>query len=371
MATLDVRKDKTYKQGITKVWIEGSESTDNHFYYNIVLHNPIDSGVFLNANFKETRAIPIITNPEEWHCAVSRFSIPTQAIPLFTLAADSTNYSFTLSYNGTDYTRYVQAIDSNHTVFSEYWQFIDRLNATLLALYNDVVADNPGATLPTEAPFIIFDPPTQLTSLIVTQDYDPDVLSPTIEIWSNLNLYHKFFVGYRQTNPGGTDLTLAKRAHYTVTNVGNNVGFFQDPLEPPPICGTGCTGPIYYNMSGETVNIGLLNETIGIVFTSDSIPSRSEAIPLNTASTSNASRKILIDFITPISGNTPSPRESVDYQFNAQLYRWIDLMGSNPMYTLDISAWYENTDQVLTPIVLVPGATMTMKLLFKKGLVTN
>ncbi|HMG14207.1 MAG TPA: phage minor capsid protein [Saprospiraceae bacterium] len=371
--TLDVHKDKPYKDAYTKVWIEGSTSADNHFYFNVIRHNPIDSGKFINADFTDTRSIPILTNPSEWHASVIRFSVPTQAIPLFNLTADSTNYSVTLSYNGSDFTQYVQAIDDQHTSFSEYWQFFDRVNAALTAAFNALKAGTTGSS-PTQAPFLIFDPPTQLTSLIFTQDYDPDVVSPTIEMWVNLNLYHKLFVGYRQTNLPGTSVSAAKRAHMTVTDVGNNVGFFQDPLCPPPkCCGTGCTGPVYYQMSGETVNVGLMNETIGIVFTSNNIPSRSEAIPLgiNSGSTTNASRKILIDFITPISGDTPSPRESVDYQYNAVIYRWIDLLGSTPLYTLDIQAWYENDAQDLFPIVLVPGATMTMKILFKKGLVTT
>lgn len=323
---------------------------DSHTYYNVVVNNPITNPISIPATFTETRTSPIIDNPSLYHFDIERFSVPSTAIPLFIFQDNF--YYVTLKYNTDTYTQpvvFYPVILTNpesRSVF-EYQHFIYMINNALQAAYTAANTAHPGVC--PSAPLMIFDAPTQLFSILADKNYDPAVVSPTFEIYFNIPLFNRFR-SFFATFDSSTDPFL--NYHILVLNLGSNTNYT-----------VGTT--TYYQMQQEVISTGCLSDLKSIVFTSANIPIKSEYIPSTNGISTDAFRKILIDFEPLLSGNTTSNVGSIEYQYYLQgPRRLLDMQSNTPIRTIDVQVYWEDNNQNLTQILLPPGSCLTIKMLF-------
>jgi hypothetical protein len=329
---------------------------DDHQYYNISIRN--DSTAYINATYSQTSTTAILDNPSDTHLTFVRWKVPAGGIPLFTFVDDY--YYVTLTYSSTDFTEPVVFISGNLSdttdkgVYSIF-DFLKMINIALSDAFDALKIAFPAAP-PSTAPFIIFNPDSQLFSFIGIDDYSAVIASaPTIEVWLNTVLYQRFgtfqafFNGFTQTY---------KNYNIEFYDRGNNLGTFTDP-----------TMASYLDMKQELEAIGLMQDITAIVFTTTSIPIKAEYVQLagsNNSSSTNT-RKIITDFEPEISGNSPSPSASLFYQyFPTGPYRLVDLLSNTPLYTIDIQIYWQDKNGDLFPIKIPPNQSATMKILFQK-----
>lgn len=322
---------------------------DDHIYYNILIAND-DFTKTITASFQETRTSPLIRNPADYHMSVQRFSVPSTLIPIF-IFKDNT-YKVTLTYSATNFTQTVVFIQTNQTDATDrniyvYQNFLNAINTAFAAAFAALIAAFPAAP-PASAPYLTFNPVTQLISLVADERYDPTVAgAATVEIWTNYQLYAKIqtfefsFAGYAA--PVKNVQLIVKDEH------NNRAGGF-------------------ITMTQEVVSLGYMFDLKSIVFTSTMIPGRGEAIPANSVTSQDSSRKILVDFEPDLSGNAVNPPGSIYYQFYAPSanYRLIDLQGNTPITTIDVQVYWMDHQQNLHLININPGTCLTAKLLFSK-----
>lgn len=330
---------------------------DNHVYYNVIIPNAGTTPVL--ASFMETRTTPLVMNPSEYHLAIVRFSVPSSLVPLF-LFQDGV-YKVTLSYSGILFTETVQFIQTNQTDTSDrnvyiFQNFIDMVNAALLAAFNAAVIAAPGP-LPDFAPELVFDTATQLTYLKVDPKWNPATLNPTLQIWFNTALYDKF--GSFNVNFNGYTNAL-QNYQFIVEYTGGNL--FND-LDYP----AAATSKPFLHMMQTGVSIGYMSNVKTIVFTSTSIPGKAEYIPSITGNSNDNFRNILIDFEPLDEGNTVSNINNIYWQYYPQgPYRLVDLQSTQPITNVDLQVSWQDELGNLSPIYIAPGRSLTVKMLFQK-----
>ena len=383
---------------------------DDHVYYNILIpHNPTSSTGGLPPNlatFEENRVQPILDKPSDYYLAVTRFLVPGGTIPIFIFRVNpypNTDinqgiYSVTLSWNGNDVQQYVeyqtnasnntsynvpfaqippalsssnpnQTLSNYYYVFS-YQEMLDMVNTAISnALYT--LINTYGAPSDAVAPYFIYNPQTQLFSLISQIKYFDEATAngglgnlPTISLYVNLPLF-RLFDGIEVISEG-YNVTNNKYIRYVIKNNNNNFYFGNSNAAPT-------TYPyLYYQMSQEYPTIVNWNSLQSIVFTSVSLPSRSEYIPGTTSAGSvglsqsgnNNFRQIITDFqvLQDLGG---SARTVIQY-FPQSPYRYVDLLSNDPLRKLDITVWWSDTDNNLYPVTVPTGGVVTIKMLFIK-----
>lgn len=301
-------------------------STADHVYYNVVITNTSSTEV-IRANYNQSKTTAILDNPSEYYCAIQRFTVPLQQVPIFVFL-DNT-YSVTISYNSNDYKQtlvYVPSYTSNlnptppdnRFVYS-YNQFIDSINngfgdamvpfiaalptfnigttysagqAVKFTLggvdvgYSSIGNANLGHTpntsptywAPIATPYLEYNPTTQLISLVASTAYHnvnfTDDLQP-LKIWFNTNLWN-FFTNFEKLYNGNTPAlynTNGKNYNIIVKPTGINDAVIPAIYED---FGTDVSG---YRMSQEFVTLYDWNALRNIVFFTSAIPIRSEGIP--------------------------------------------------------------------------------------------
>lgn len=420
---------------------------NDHVYYNILVTNngniPTNSYGEIPVQFVEDRVQAILENPREYHLSIVRFSLPGQSIPIFEFVAQpgpglpggnpNPNlgiYSVTLSYMGSFYQVYLNLIpeaietppmdwqpssitqNAGYYAIYEYQDFIELINLAFLGAYQLLKAANPGAP-PTSAPFLVFNPETQLISLVADKKYNTqDAGAATIGIFMNDPLF-SFFQNFPTVAFNGVNAANGTVFQLTVSNLGNNGnGTWEVPSFPPatflaipawsatttysvgayvisggnyyisktngnighmppdavnwlafvvPAAGVSVTA---YEMKQSYIALADWNDLSSIVFTTGTIPVKSENIPAQNGSGLQNFRNILTDF-QPLINSGPDLFSLIQY-FPPGEYRLIDLEGTIPLKKFDIQAFWQDGNQNLFPILLAPGATATLKMLFRK-----
>ena len=357
---------------MSKQLIKSSKDTDTNIYYTAHVINPPSSTKLLPAVFQEERNSPIINNPSEYNMAIIRFNIPSDSLPLFEF--EENTYSVTLSYNGHDYQAYLTYVNIvpnspyDNPIYY-YNQFLDLMNTAFSVSFSTLKAANPGAP-PTEAPYVIFNPSTQLFSFITQKSYDPVVAgSPTIDIYlngasftlfENITFESNFFNG---PQPNGKDNKLVVKSfknNYYPLNYDSTQNYYQ------------FTSPFAFMRRWNEIN--------SIQILSNSIPCRKELVGLprfdsvssfGTAVTIGGSvySNLVTDFTPQINSN--SDVLSVYYFYPQGPYRLIDLLDTNPLYKMDFSIYWTNQLGEKKLLYITPGTQIDVKFLFMKKTLNN
>lgn len=388
---------KQYSSEIIKV-----NDNDDKIYYNIEVTNPLINppGFIQNAiraTFAENRVQPIVDNPSDYYLTVARFEISGSAIPILIFPIQTgigqTNpnlspLSVTLSFGGSDFQEFVilvsqspdetvplapsangglQKITPYYYIYN-YQYFLDLVNTALAAATTALNTAFP-ATLPF-APYFLYNSETQLISLIAPIQ----MTTAPVQLWINSPLY-TFFFGLPALNHVVNNLLNlnGKDQEIIIKNYTDNC------FTP---CGTsvlststtnaGVTTTIgapitHLKMEQEWVGIQYWNSFKSIIFVSPSIGAVNEYIPTSVASQSGGQVSflpILTDF-QPILNNPGDARSQISY-YPQGPYRLINLQGTTPLTKVDLTAYWQDINDNIHPIELLPNTYMSVKFLFIK-----
>lgn len=121
----------------------------------------------------------------------------------------------------------------------------------------------------------------------------------------------------------------------------------------------------------ETSCLGIWSPVSGIVITSNTLPINStnianpciyvDGIATGTNGNNSSVSPIITDFQAP----DGLYKNSITYIPSAQ-YRYIDLTGNGPLYTVDIQIFWRNKVAQLIPFRLTAGASASVKILFQR-----
>ena len=350
-------------------------------------------------SFTQTRNKPFLYKPDDYYLSVVRFQIDTNSLPVFAPFIqfnqnnrDLTIYSVTLSwtnpiapfqtFNQRNYiiwspqdlaspipqppsiTQNKFQDDSGGYYYAyNYSYFLQLINDTFVACYNqlNIQVILAGLTLPTiYSPVMTWN--TDKGIAVINADvlgYDNTALN-YISIYFNLPMYNLFssMPAYLES---GTS-ALGKNYRIDTSSFGNStvIGF---PFYAPT-----------YNalqVFQETPVLSLWSPVNGIVITSNTLPINStnianpcvflNGIPTNNNGNNSNVSPVITDFQAP----DGQYKNSITYIPSAQ-YRYIDLTGNGPLYTIDINIYWRNKAGQYIPFRLSSGCTAFIKILFQK-----
>jgi hypothetical protein len=314
--------------------------TDERLYYDLTFRNT--TGQPAPVNFYENRAAPFLEVPGDWKLAVVRFFVNTDLIPLFTFVDNA--YSVTLGYGADSYRSYLTfpartptAGDRSIRTFN---QFVIAVNTALQASFLALKTAHPAiaSTLP---PKVVFDVDAGLFRFDIPLTYTADVVS----VWMNPELEN--ILSQYDVYIASTDPALASGRNYQILQYDEGLG----------------TSPTGYNrMNQSTVSLDDWYSARSLLFQS-TLPVK----PTMITGQNNANQALLTDFDFPIAaiGGNGDPFGVTQFSVNGQ-YRYIDLMGTAPLRTIDLNILWQDKAGTIVPLLIPPGAICTVKILFAK-----
>lgn len=368
-----------------------SERSNDRIYYNISIpgkfFNIPSSNTFniIPAIYQEQLNQSIIENPRDFYMSIVRFTIPTQSIPIFIFVPQpfpnmNQNlgiYSVTLEYNGVfspqtffTYFSTTPNIDSpmKPTATNIFWSrtpyyYVYNYN-TFLKMMNNALAIAfaalPGAP-PTVAPFLTYDPASQLLAVVAPKAFYDLALPIPVKIYFNSPLQRFFggipYIFYSINDPLGRD------SQFLIQDLKNNTYLLPNAtLLPPP-------EPITYLIMYQNYNtLSDWNSFKTLQIVTNLIPIKNEYTPSSQNLQNTSGIVNLLGIVTdfePILQNGAESRTSIQFQLTGP-YRLINLTDLNPLTKMDISVFW--TDELLNRYLLyVPeGELLTMKIVFIK-----
>lgn len=345
-------------------------------YYNLTYIN--NSNQQVPAQASETRTSPILRSAGDWLMSVIRFDVDAHSIPINipntispTGSPGSGNFittsTITLRYLGNIYTQPIIYLNDAVTIpyltqvptIYNYQRWLDFVNtAASLAFTASGAVGSP--------PIFIWDPLTKLINCYVDQNYIPAAGANKIEIFINEELYiyfTNFQFLFSNTTSNNPDLLYL----FNITNFNTDIMPAVGSRQNLPISIQAITNLyLYRQLEPGTAS---WNSIRSIILTSNLIPFRPESIPNKPTSQSNnassSQSPILSDFLVGVNNEVTLDRVKLEYLPTAQ-YRYIDLLGDNPFYTIDIQFYWSDFNGNINPIALIPGAGLSVKILFQK-----
>lgn len=409
-------------------------SSANHIYYDVIIeHNDENNPTHAPtpAVFSETRSQPLISKPEDYFMSVVRFQVPGQFIPMFLdigyfggVNPNVTYNSITLSYSGTDsqvhliyvpqdltqpvpppppppatpspwnsltvyglgdYTFfnmqiYVSLTAGNvgnqpnispanwqltaaftsqsllyYAVYS-YQQFVDEINVALATAFGFLPLPVLSPVL--QVPYMIYDSVTNLFSIIV----DQRLPGLGFQMFMNDILYGFFVPSFDVITHTYGDI-LGKDIEILLKNNHNN-----NYTPSPPVAGVS-----FYQMIQERPTIDNFYAVKTILFTINNVPIRSEYIPSGTTSQNKVNNNflpIMTDFVPALTNKAGDLLSEITYYPTAE-YRLIDLIGSDPLSTIDIQVYWTDNYLRIYPLLIYPHDLINIKILFRNKNYTN
>ncbi len=347
---------------------------DNNYLNIVISNNETSTNPYrrnVQAVYDETLTQPILADPTQYYASIIRFSMPLDTIPFFSFPVDKnqnqantsqlvigirnaalTEFSQTVTYviqndivappsGGTNIT-YNQSLSQYYFVYS-IQPMIDMINTALLAAYT---ASGVGGGVP----FYVYDPLTQLISIIVTAGF----LATGAKIF--LNSYLKNYLdSFAFTTENDVQTGAFKYIHNLTTTPYGQVSPFR-----------------YYQ---EYNSLDLWFDIRKIVVTSTSLPVSQEASPNYDPAASQGTNgsvgysPIVTDFV--ISYNNINDVSSVLVYEPANQYRLIDMNSQMPISRLNFTFYWLSKNGSLYPVYLSPNNSITMKIAFFKRTLYN
>lgn len=364
----------------TKYYFE--RENNDRFYVNVSVINTTNDPI--KCNFDKVYQQPILDDPKDYYFTVNRFSISGSGIPLMIMPIQSgssqtdpnlTTLLFTMTYNNQDFQQFITYVPNNdlgtpsapagnatrnyRQLNSDYYFvysiqcFLDMLNDTLIAIFNDLKAAYPGAP-PSEAPYLIFNPESQLISLITQYEYidnvNPTSISVNVSLYKYLNGFN-YFMNSNDTT--GKDFT------FNLEDTMNN--WYAKPADSIT------SPPAYLQFKQEYVQNYFMSSLQSIVIGTNTIPIQNEIVPTaadaNTNPFDNNSMSIITDFVIPLEqlGDT---RSLIVY--TPTVLRMINFMTENALKRLDFQVYFQDALGNLYPLEVLPGQTCSFKFGFIK-----
>ncbi len=348
----------------------------DHSYYNVVMD--FDSQRDSNFPHKPIPAIynvqpsqPILLHPRDYWLSVVRFQIPGQLIPLYYEVGynggdpNLTFKSVTISVAGVDAQVFLRYVPQDNTIpvpsppitnnnidyyaVRSYQQLVDEINVALAAAF----ALNPAIPVLVPAlvaPYMIYNPVTQLFSLIADQRF----ATIPIEIFFNSDLYIFFQPSFDVIKFADDDV-LGKDYQILIKNNNNN-NYIPSPVVP---------GISFYQMEQEAKSINNITAFKTIVITVGNIPIKYEATPTQAQFSQYNQIPILTDFLPFLSNNAGDLQTYITYYPSGQ-YRYSDLIGDNPIERLLLQVFWGDKYENLHPLLIPAHSSANLKIMFQR-----
>ena len=372
-------------------------NTSSHLYYDIRITNSDQfSGTILRpqVKFNETRSTPYIEIPDEWDVSVVRFEVDTYGvslplmIPSVQLGQVDPNLlesRITLKYGASSFTQQLQFIPENKVAplplpplvrqdnsqgyynLNSFQSFIEIINTAFSNALIGLKALVPGIA-PARQPFIQID---QQAFCYIYSDqgyYDSSLgIGNYIEIFFDEGLYN--YLSSFQYDYFGSGILNIPFARYRLRVVGS-------PLFAPQN-----TYSITDGFGNYTALVSFQDfvatqswcPVAGLLFRSQILPVKPSLTGVPTIygglnqNQQVASSNVVLQLTDLVVNNNDGKqyKPGVLYVPTAE-YRLISLFGTTPLYTIDIEVqWVDNFGNTY-PLLLAPGATATMKILFRR-----
>ncbi|HXS60462.1 MAG TPA: phage minor capsid protein [Candidatus Sulfopaludibacter sp.] len=346
----------------------------DHQYYNVAMDfdfmdQPATPHTPIPAIFSIMPSQPILQNPQDYWISVVRFVVPAQLIPLFFQVGynggvnpNLTYESVTISYSGTDAQQFLVYVPQDLTIpvpsppitkfnigyyaVRSYQQFVDSINVALAAAFVSISPSLPVLVPALVAPYMIYDPQTQLFSIIADQRF----VSNNIQIFFNSDLYI-FFQPSFDVKRYAYDDPLGKDYQIIIKNNNNN------NYIPSPVV----AGISFYQMEQEAKSVNNIARFRTIVITVNNIPIKYEA---NTSISFNQ-LPVLTDF-SPLLTNEAGELQTYITYFPSGQYRFSDLSGTSPIERMAIQVFWGDVYDNLFPLLIPPHDKVSIKILFQK-----
>jgi hypothetical protein len=356
----------------------------DHIYYDLNVTNNDTTNTTPLApvlQFNEIRSSTFLQNPSDYYLSIVRFQVDTTSLPLFIPQVDITQnnpnqliYKITLSFGAFSFTQPLifspqdltqvaptppftsdQYANPYYYIYNIQKFIFDTVNSSFVLAFLGLLALTP---LPTAIPpFIEFDPFTNYCILNCDILGYKDTLATPIKIFFNANLY-QLFNSFSANYLGVSNTNRAYQLNITDTNNTNVIVF-----------------PTYsaIQVYQEFSTIAEWNPVKSFIFTSNLLPVNQslEGDPIVfgdggriiESSTLSAYSNILTDYqVELIKGNETRPL--VQYVPTAE-YRLFDLVGNNPLGTINLQCFWKDRFGLLVPFQLRTGCSASIKLMFR------
>lgn len=322
-----------------------------HVYYNIAIRNTTNLPRI--AAFTETRTTTLLDKPSDYKLAITRFYIPGSLIPIFDfpdpagptqlwvtvdqpIGGGGLSFSVQVGYVPDD----LSGVSGVNRPVITFNQFLFGVNAAIAAA---VVAAGVAST-----PQMYYNETNQLFYLRAeAADWDP--VTPysgglSARLWFNSNLQNYFQSMYGLQL--GYDRADRRDFQVYVQNLVNNVVSI---------------GPTVLDMPTELNTQYLWPDLERILFLTNNIP----VIPEFHNATDGATvwKKIVTDF-EPL--NTGDFRTNDVFQYQAPIYRYIDLNQDTPLREIDLGIFWQSRNGNVYPLMIPPHRDVNIKILFEK-----
>jgi hypothetical protein len=336
-----------------------------YLYYNLILFN--DTGRNIPATITPLALqTPLMNKPDDYIVSVLRFGVYSKFPLFFPTIPDPTHptvtdISITLGYNGNFYQQFVQVTEdeAKNGIFS-IGPFLYELNTASAAAWTAMTKDNPGA--PGQSPpYFALNPDTQIVSMYVDIGWleapNTNLIFFNQQLQSILNLPAS---NYKQPPvPFGIDYQIRVLGYSKVLPpVDTRFNF------PYALNGLNLTILQVEQEYAQTNNFLGLDR---ILLTSTTIPTVTESTPVNTTQAqSSTTQSSFLSILTDLSiANLDHNFNYIEFLPTAE-FRRIALRRSKPINELDIAIQYTTFDDEIHPLVLPPGGSMSVKLMFER-----
>jgi hypothetical protein len=343
------------------------KSVDN-IYLNLS-YNPVEAAGqnISQALISQTLTSPILNDPSEYYASIIRFRIPTEMIAMYRFPIDINQSNPNLSGLRIGVTNSVSKFTQRLTyapasmglsapittaLLPPFFNS-DQLNLpyykcysidVLIRAFNVAIAQAiTTSAYGVAAPYFIYDAKSELISCIVDNAFSAGGFSLYI---NNLSLnYLSSFPFIKNTQPTDFDEE-----------------YFKFDVLP-------YLGVSPYRFEQEYNAMSLWFDLQKIIITSNSMPIRSENVPLENTGVSN-SMPIFTDFEIALDSVSLSNATAI-YNSQSQ-YRLCDLISNQPMSKIDLGFYYQDRYGTIQPIFINASQSISVKIgFFKKALYKN
>ena len=342
-----------------------SQQNDN-VYYNVSAFNNTEFPKILK--IEDTRSQYILDKPENYRMSLIRWTVNTVSIPLFffktinddRINIDNTFYRVKLSDGIVSSTANVIFVKNNINPIGDtgvyYIQdFVNWINSALLVAYNN--PPSPWDVSFVSPPYIFYNQDTKSIGVIAQQEFYTGSLS----LFVNNNL-HSFFPSLAIVVAPTTNLSSSWTTTFAKISIGptkNNLITFTNPIQ------IGAVPKQCFEMYTPQNTTYIWNSLKSIIFTSSLIPCTAEYIQNKDNTITNKTFNIISDYEVTIDNPTNSTSRTW-FQYNAQIYRYIDLFSTQPLNKIDLQVYWSDYNNNIYPLYSDPGTFISAKILFER-----
>jgi len=342
-----------------------SIKNENDFIYaSCNLLNPITSTIAIEAAYVDNRGQAIIQDPANWRMAIIRFDIPSDQI---TICYWTNDLYVTIIMGSNAYSAQVPWIQTNFILndngIYDYSSFAQSINTALVSAFTAAKAGNPGFT--GYCPYLEYDPSSSRFSITADINWEDNNINNPL-LWFSWPLYSKMPMIYsQQTGYNNADyLDDLIIFHFNGNNM-SNISMLPF-LNNPSVTVTPTIG--FLTMEQQALTLGAMTDLKSLFFTTSSMPVKHQLQPPPIpGATNNFQLKVITDFSPPMNNSIDqSPQSALLYQYNASVYRWIEMTGGTAMEIIDWQIFWRGQNYNPKPLYISPGKSASCLIMFAK-----